>query len=235
MKEDTRAVWIPIWLDQMLQDVHYGLRLLRRYPGFTTVTILTLGLAIGANTAIFTVVNQILLNPPGISHPERLLSIRVNSKNYKDVNVSTPVFADIRDSRQIFEHAAADDFVSLNYSEGPDPLRLTAAAVTSEWFDVFGAKPIVGRVFAAEEDKPGVARVAVLAHATWVQLFGSDPKVIGRTVELSQQFYKIIGVMDASFEWPRQVALWIPLALPPEAFAPKRREGGTSRHRPHAA
>ena len=120
-KEDTRAVWIPVWLDQMLQDVHYALRLLRRYPGFTTVTILTLALAIGANTAIFTVVNQILLNPPGISHPERLVSIRVNSKNYKDVNVSAPVFADIRDSRQIFEHAAADDFVSLNYSEGPDP------------------------------------------------------------------------------------------------------------------
>ena len=99
--------------------------------------------------------------------------------------------------------------------------------MTSEWFDVFGAKPIAGRVFAAEEDKPGIARVAVLAHATWVQLFGSDPKVIGRTVELSQQFYKIIGGMDASFEWPRQVALWIPLALPPEAFAPKQREGGT--------
>ena len=225
-KEDARAVWIPVWLDQTIQDARYGIRLLLRYPGFTAVVVLTLAMGIGANAAIFTLVNQILLHPPGISHPERLISVRVDTKTYKAVNVSAPAFADVRESRQVFEHTAAQTLVNLNYINDDDPLKLTGAAVSAEWFDVFGAKPSEGRVFAPEEDQPGAPHVVVLAHTTWVQLFGADPKVIGRKVELNQQTYKIIGVMESSFQQPRGAEVWVPLALPPEAFAPKERGGG---------
>jgi len=207
-------------LESFLKDIHYALRGMRKSPGFTTVMVLTLALGIGANTAIFSLVNQILLHPRGISHPERLVVVRTkyDKLNLKSINNSPPTFADARDSRAVFEHAGAMRRLDVNYTGGDVPQSLHGAAVSAEWFDVFGAKPILGRVFAAEEDQPNADRVTVLAHSAWVRIFGADPGVVGRTIELNQVPYRIIGVMGSGFEWPAPVDLWAPLALPARAF-----------------
>ena len=213
-------------LESFVRDLRYAVRGMRKCPAFTTVVVLTLALGIGANTAIFSLVNQILLHPAGISHPERLVAIREKYEklNLKNIQVSPPVFADARDSRRIFEHAAAMRGADLNYTGGVVPQRLQADAVSVEWFDVFGAKPFLGRVFVPEEDQPGANRVVVLSHPAWVRLFGADPAVLSRTIELNQQPYRIIGVMGpAAFQWPRAVDLWVPLVLPPKAFSKANR------------
>ena len=111
--------------------------------------------------------------------------------------------------------------LSFNYADQQVPERLPGAAVSAGWFDVFGARPELGRVFTPEEDQPNANRVVVLAYGAWQRLFGGDPQVIGRSIELNQQPYQIIGVMTRDFRWPRAVDLWVPLALPPSAFTPQ--------------
>ncbi len=201
-------------LGSFFKDIHYALRGMRRSPGFTVAMALTL--ALGANTALFSLVNQMLLHPRGISHPERLVVVRTkyDKLNWKSITDSPPTFADARDSRAVFEHAAAMRGMDVNYTGGNVPQSLRAEAVSAEWFDVFGARPSLGRVFAAEEDQPNADRVAVLAHSAWIRIFGADPSVVGRTIELNQVPYRIIGVMGPGFEWPAPVDLWAPLGLP---------------------
>jgi predicted permease len=131
---------------------------------------------------------------------------------------SPPALAEAHASQTIFEHAGAARPVSFNYVERSVPLRLPAAAVSDEWFDVFGARPVLGRVFSADEDKPNANRVVVLAYGAWLRFFGGDPTILGRTIELNQQAYEIIGVMGRDFHQPRAVDIWVPLALPPPAF-----------------
>lgn len=210
---------LPV-VESILKDIGYALRGMRKSPGFTTVMILTLALGIGANTAIFSLVNQILLHPRGISHPERLTVVRTKYEklNLKSIPDSVPTFADVRDSRAVFEHAAAMRGMQVNYTGGAAPQSLRAEAVSSEWFDVFGARPSLGRVFTADEDQPNVNRVVVLAHSAWIRIFGADPAVIGRTIELNQLPYQIVGVMGPGFEWPAPVDLWTPIGFSARAF-----------------
>jgi predicted permease len=212
-------------LDSLFKDIHYALRGMRKSPGFTVVMVLTLALGIGANTAIFSLVNQILLHPRGISHPERLVVVRTKYErlNLKSIPDSPPTFADARDSREVFEHAAAMRGMDVNYAVDSVPQSLHGEAVSAEWFDVFGARPSLGRVFAPEEDQPNANHVVVLAHSAWVRIFGADPSVVGRTVEFNQEHYRIIGVMGPGFEWPAPVDVWVPLALPQRAFNPGNR------------
>jgi predicted permease len=207
-------------LESFFKDIHYALRGMRRSPGFTAVMVLTLALGIGANTAIFSLVNQILLHPRGIAHPDRLVAVRTkyDKLNLKNGPDSPPTFADVRDSRDVFEHAAAMRQLEVNYTGGAVPQSLRAAAVSAEWFDVFGVRPSLGRVFAPEEDQPNASRVAVLSHSAWVRIFGADPSVVGRMVELNQVPYQIVGVMGPGFEWPAPVDLWAPLGLSTRAF-----------------
>jgi len=228
VKEECRDSWGVRWLDEALQDLRFAVRLLGKSKGLTAVLILTLALGIGANTAIFSLVNQVLLHPPGMTNPERLVAVRALAKSYANgVNVSPTVLADVRASHQIFEHAAASNPINLNYTSATGPIALMGMAVTAEWFDVFGMQPQLGRVFTPEEDRPGANLVAVLPYSTWVRLFGADASILGQTIELSQQPYKIIGVMPPSFQMPRTVDVWIPLALPEAAYAPKNRCCGT--------
>jgi predicted permease len=217
-KEHCRDEGSLPFLETMIADIRYAGRSLRQSPGFTVVALLTLALAIGANTAIFSLVDQILLHPPGVSRPERIVVIRTN---YDKLNLSFDVasprtFADVRGHKEIFEHVAATRPVSFNYAGQDQPARLSAAAVSVEWFDVFGAKPERGRVFSIEEDKPGTNRVAVLAYGAWMRLFGGDPRVLGQTIELGEQPYRVVGVMGREFGEPKSVDLWVPLALSSE-------------------
>jgi predicted permease len=205
----------------LLEDFRYAMRMLVKNPGFTVVAVLTLALGIGANTAIFSVVNGLLLHPYGIPHPEQVLAIRASYEklSLKSIVISAPDYTFVRDNQQTFAAAAIEAQSDFNYATGAWPLRLRGAQVSWQWFDVFEAKPLLGRVFAPEEDQPNANREVVLAYNTWKSIFGGDSEVVGRTVQFNQQPYKIIGVMGPEFQWPSQTDLWAPLGLAPNAFA----------------
>ena len=207
-------------MSTFLQDLRYAVRMLLKNPGFSVVAVLTLALGIGANTAIFSVVNGLLLHPYGIPHPERLAAIRVRYEklNLKNIVISAPDFTFVRDNKQTFAAAAIETESDFNYATGSWPLRLRGAKVSSQWFDVFEAKPLFGRIFTPEEDQPNANREVVLAYRTWKSIFGGDSGIVGRSVQLNQQPYKIVGVMPADFQWPSQTDLWAPLGLAPDAF-----------------
>jgi predicted permease len=209
-------------MSALLQDLRFGFRMLAKNPGFTAVAVLTLALGIGANAVIFSVINGLFLHPAGIADPAHLFAIRVKytKLNLPSIVISAPDFADVRNSRQIFSSTAASNEEGLNYLAPEGPERLMAAKVTWEWFNVFGVRPLVGRVFQPEEDQPNANQVAVLAYATWQRLFGGDPSIVGKSIQLNHQDYRVVGVMGSDFDWPRRADVWVPLGLAPSEFAP---------------
>ena len=221
MKENYRDQRGLPWIETTLADLRYAVRTLRKNPGFSVVATLILALGIGTNTAVFSLVNQLLLHPPGVSEPQRIvvLSTKYDKLHLDFELASAPALADARANKKIFEHAGAARPAGFNYADRAVPVRLPGAYVSADWFDVFGARPVLGRVFSSDEDKPGANRVVVLAHDAWLRLFGGDPAIVGRTIDLNQQPYRVIGVMGRDFHQPRATDLWVPLALPPPAFA----------------
>jgi predicted permease len=218
------------WMEALFWDLRFALRGLRHSPGFTFVVVLTLALGIGAITAVFSLVDKVLLTPPGIRNPERVIAVQTI---YRNLNsrfpiVSPQTLADLQDSPEVFEHAALMSPADVNYTTGGDPQRLRGAIVTSEWFDVFGAKPYLGRTFRKDEDQPNANGVVVLSHGAWTRLFGADPAIIGRSIDLNQAPRRVIGVMPPEFRWPRNVDLWAPAGLPSKAFGPAARFGTES-------
>jgi predicted permease len=209
----------------MLSDLRFACRTLAKSPGFALTSVAALALGIGANSAIFSLVNQLLLNPPGFTNPERIVAVRAkyDKLSLKSIPLSVPDFADVRNSTRIFGRAALMGEGDFNYTGGEVPERLQGASVSVQWFDVFGAKPHLGRTFQAEEDVPNAHPVVVLAHGAWKRLFGGSPGVLGKTIELNQRPYEIIGVMGPEFRWPRQVDLWTPLGLAPDAYSEQNR------------
>jgi predicted permease len=208
-------------MTNLMQDIRYALRMLWKNPGFSLVAVLTLALGIGTNTAIFSAVNALLLHPTGIPHPERLAAIRVHYEklNLKSIRISAPDYTFVRDNKQVFASVALQTESDFNYTGGDWPLRLRGARVSWQWFDVFEAKPIMGRVFVPEEDQPQADHEVVLAYNTWKSTFGADANIIGRSIQLNREPYKIIGVMGPDFLWPNPTDLWAPLGLKPDDFA----------------
>jgi predicted permease len=205
-----------------LQNVRYGFRGLAKAPGFAAIAILTLALGIGANTAIFSVVNGLFLHPPGVAQPDRVVvqRVRYTKLGLTNIVVSATDYARIRDSKNIFQTAALEDTADFNYSTGDFPQRLRGAEVSWQWFNVFGARPILGRTFTPEEDQPNANHEVVLAYPAWQRFFGGDPNVVGRSILLNQQDYRVVGVMGRGFDWPNpQIDLWTPLGLAQKAFA----------------
>jgi predicted permease len=219
MYRDQRGV---VFLETAIGDFRQAARTLLRNPGFSVVAVLTLAGGIGVNTAVFSLVDQVLIHPPGIDDADRVVAAVTRYGNQgRGTTISSPrTFRDIHEGREIFEHAAFSDGSGsgANYIAGDTVDRLYAPGVSAEWFDVFGARPMLGRVFTEEEDKPGANRVVVLSHATWMRLFGGDRAVIGRTMSLTGEPYQIIGVMNPEFRVPRNVDLWRPAALPAPLF-----------------
>ncbi len=202
------------------QDVRYAVRMLSTNPGFTAVAVLTLALGIGANTAIFTVINALLLNPAGIAHPKKLLAIRANYEklNLRNIVISAPDYTFVRDKKQIFATAAIQQPANFSYANGNWPLLLRGSKVSWQWFDVFEARPLLGRTFVPEEDQPKADQEVVLSYYAWKTLFGGDPSIIERSIQLNQQPYKVIGVMRPEFQWPAQTDVWAPLGLDAKSF-----------------
>jgi len=182
------------------------------------VSILTLALGIGANIAVFSVTNAVLLNPSGIPHANGLVALRVRYNAMPDlsnIGISTPDFGDAAAGKDIFSSAAVMQAANFNFSrESANPELLRGATVSSGFFDVFQSRPYMGRVFMPEEDQAGTGQEAVLSYRAWQKHFGADPDIIGRTLMLNQQPYRVVGVMGADFNWPNEVELWVPIALP---------------------
>src|SRR5438552_10732248 len=178
----------------MLSNLRFASRSLIKSPGFALTSVAALALGVGANTAIFSLVNQLLLNPPGISNPDRIVAVRVkyDKLSLKSISLSPTDFADVRNSTQVFGRAALMQEGDFNYTGGEAPERLQGASVSVQWFEVFGARPILGRTFQPEEDLPNGNPAVVLSHATWKRLFGGSASALGRTIELNQKPYRII-------------------------------------------
>jgi predicted permease len=207
------------------KDARYAIRTLAKTPGYTVVAVATLALGIGANSAIFSVVNQVLLNPAGVAHPERVVSLRVRYDKLAlhNIGVSIPDYADVLHSTQLFESAALIQTSDYNYTGATVPERLRGAGVSWRWFDVFRAQATAGRVFRPEEDRPNANQEVVLSYAAWKRLFGQDPGAVGRSIELNQISYRIVGVMGREFRWPADVDLWVPLGIADSQFTENNR------------
>jgi predicted permease len=204
-------------MTRLIQDLRYAVRQLRKNPGFTTVAVLTLALGIGANVAVFSVMNAILLNPSGIPHPESVVALRVKYAvgDLQNIELSAPDFGDAVSGKNIFTSAAVLQSGNFNYSGNEiTPQKLNGAAVSWQWFDVFWAKPLLGRVFRPEEDQPNANREVILSYSAWRHRFGGDGSIIGRTLLLNQESYQVVGVMGPEFEWPNRAELWVPIGLP---------------------
>ncbi len=166
----------------LIQDVRYTLRGLIKQPGFTLVTLITLALGIGANTAIFGIVNGVLLRPLPYHEPDRVVVLWSHWINWSKTWVSEPELADYRRQARSLEHVAGFSTDSFNLTGSGDPLRVRAALVQADAFAVLGVRPIAGRVFTADEDRPGSGHVVVLGEGLWRSHFGSDPSIVGRTI-----------------------------------------------------
>ena len=214
-------------MDSLLRDVKYSLRRLQQSPAFTTVVILTLALGIGANTAIFSVVNAVLLRPMAYREPDRLVSIKhfYNSKqlNFLEAPVSNIGFRDYRDKTKSFEAVSVETGWQPNLTGTGDPERVTGARVSGDYFRTLGVAPRLGRVFGRDEDEQGKNQVIVISDGLWRRLFGADPHVVGKTVELNGRPFTILGVMPPEFLsfFNSNADLWTPLALPASAYDPQ--------------
>jgi predicted permease len=213
----------------ILHDLRHAFRQLVRMPGFTFTAIFTLALGIGANTAIFSVVNAVLRHPAGVDHPERVAVMKTRYTQFMlDVaNLSVPDYSDAASLTNVVEAAALERDTSFNTSHDGTVEHISAARVGSQWFQVFGARPILGRTFTAQEDQPNAGPVAVISYGLWQRAFGGRRDAVGQTLLLDQKPYQVIGVMRSDFDWPRRKQVWIPIALPPSAFAPGERYNET--------
>ena len=205
----------------LIQDFRYALRTLAQKPAFAIVAVLTLALGIGANAAIFSVINGLFLHPTGIAHPDKLVAIRANYEklNLRNIVVSAPDYTFVRDKKDIFAEAAIQSRMNFNFSTGNEPLLLRGAKVSWQWFNVFESRPLLGRTFTPEEDQPKADHEVVLSYHCWKALFGGDPSIVGRSILLNREPYSVIGVMSADFQWPEEADLWAPLGLKAEDFA----------------
>jgi predicted permease len=208
-----------------LHDLRHAIRQLGRMPGFVLTTILTLVLGIGANAAIFSVVNGVLRHPAGVDYPERVVVMKVRYAQFSlDIPfVSVPDLMDAAALKDQVEAASLARDTSFNIVHDGTVEHLPAEQVGVQWFQVFGARPILGRTFTAQEDQPGAGPVAVISYSLWQRAFGGRRDILGQTMMLDQKPFQVIGVMRSDFDWPRGKQLWLPIALKPEAFAAQER------------
>jgi len=205
-------------MDQLAADLRFALRLFRNSPGFTLVAVVTLALGIGANTAIFSFVNAVLLSPLPFPHPEQIVNVWEEPPGGGRNGISTLNFLDWKNQNASFTAMAAQTWGPRTSTlTGSDaPVELHCSLVSAPYFDIFGVKPVLGRAFAPDEDQPGKQYEVVLSHRIWVERFGADPRIIGRKISLSGEPYTIIGVMPPG-NWDREWQdIWMPLAFTPQ-------------------
>jgi predicted permease len=217
VKENVREVRMGNFIRSARQDVRYGLRVLLKSPVFTAVAVLSLALGIGANTAIFSVVNGILFRPLPYPDSERLVAVwhtppQESFPGLDRFSVSPANYLDWREQSRSFEQIAAYEYAGFSLSTSSDPVPVTGAAVSADFFSALRSPAARGRTFTAEEEQEGRNQVVLLSHGLWQRAFGADPSLVGRTVTLNSRSYTVVGVMPAGFQFPQEVELWVPLA-----------------------
>ena len=200
----------------LVQDVRYGLRVLRKSPGFAAVAVIVLGLGIGANTAIFSVVNAVLLRPLPYREPSRLMQLWhvPPPKNFPGMtmfSVSPANYLDWERQNDVFQSMAIYGFRSFNITGSEQPQALQASAVSHDFYSTLGVHPMLGRTFTADEQQPGRSHVVILGYALWKSSFGGNPHIVGSSISLDDQPYTVVGVMPPNFKFPDWAQLWTPL------------------------
>jgi putative ABC transport system permease protein len=209
-------------METILKDIRYGIRGLLKRPGFTAIAVITLALGIGANTAIFSVVNAVLIRPLRFHDPERLVVVWEEA-SFAGFPENTPApanFIDWKTQNQSFTDMAAVADTSFNITGDGDPERVSSHTVTANFFPLLGVQPVRGRFFTPEEDRPGANKVVILSYGLWQTRYGGDPEVIHREIQLNGEKYSIVGVMPAGFQFVESdIRLWVPIAFDQEELA----------------
>jgi predicted permease len=215
--EKVREIRMGQFIETAWRDVRLGLRSLIHSPVFSVVTVLSLALGIGANTAIFSVVNGLLLKPLPYPESERVVDVwhtppQQSFPGLDKFSVSPANYIDWKAQSTVFEQIAIYTYTGFSLSAGADPLPLIGAAVSRDFFSVLRTNAMQGRIFTPDEEVPGKDNVVVISHALWQRAFGANPNVVGQSVVMNSRSFTVIGVMPAGFELPRQADLWVPLA-----------------------
>lgn len=207
-------------MDTLLQDLRYALRLLLKNPGFTAVAVLSLALGIGANTAIFSLVNAVLLRPLPVEKPDEMVMVLTGRAEGMNFNFSYPLYTDFRDQNNVFSGLMAHSAISVSLSDGRQTERIKGEIVSGNYFDVLGIKVSLGRTFAPEEDKTlGAYPVVVLGDGLWQRRFGSDRSLIGKAIRINNQNFTVVGIAPKGFTGMNlgEVAeVWVPLMMQPQ-------------------
>ena len=206
------------WLEDLIRDARHGVRLLRRSPMFTTVTVLTLGLGIGATTAIFSLINAVLFRPLPFSNPDQLVMVWEDA-SFIGFPRNTPApanYVDIKAQSRTLKDLAALDSGSFNLTGDAEPERVEARGVTANFFPLLGTIPIIGRSFTLEEDTPQGPKVVMLSYSLWQSRYGGDQSVVGRDLLLNGEKYTVVGVLPPGFEFLQDAGIFVPMAFTPE-------------------
>jgi putative ABC transport system permease protein len=193
------------------QDLRYGARMLLKNPGITAVVILALALGIGANTAIFSVVDAVLLRPLPYPESDRLVFLNETSKSMDEISISYPNFTDWRNQNQVFEKIGVYNRASYNLTGVGEAERLVTGQVSADLFAALRANPALGRLFTNEEDKPGSAPVVILSYALWQRRFGGQANIVDQPIMLNGKSYTVVGIMPQGFQYPSRVEMWVPV------------------------
>ena len=209
----------------LLQDVRYGLRVLWKSPGFTIVAVLSLALGVGANTAIFSIVNAVLLHSLPFSHPERLVKIVASNSGVgaRDIGLSVPEFDDLRSRAGVFDQVTALQGGPTNLTGAERPQRFELLEVSPNYFSMLGTSAHIGRVFGPSDEAPGFAEAAVISDSLWARAFGRDPGVLGRKIQLDNDPYTIVGVLPPGFRHPgstvsTDIEIWVTCGFRADPF-----------------
>jgi putative ABC transport system permease protein len=196
-----------------MNDLKFALRQLLKSPGFTAVAVLTLALGIGANTAIFSVVNAVLLRPLPYPEPGQLVQLREDWSGKPSAEIDSAAFVEVKAQSQSLARIAAYSGGDLTLTGTGSAEQVVAGAVTTDFFPLLGVQPVLGRSFTREEDTPNGPKAAILGHGLWQNRFGGDAGVLGRTITLNEQSYTVVGILPARFQYPEPFQLWTPMAL----------------------
>ena len=213
----------------MMNDIVYSIRVLTKNPVFTAIVVFTLALGIGASTAIFSVVNSVMLKRLPYPNAERIVSIQELNRDGRRIQTTGLNFLDWRAQNTVFDHLAAIKFTSANLTFDDQAERIDLAQTSANFFDVFGVGPQAGRLFVAGDEQAGHAPVVVVSDALWHRRFGADPGLVGRQINIDSRPYTVIGIAPALFQYPNKTEAWLPpLQLAPEfhpAVPPTERRG----------
>ncbi len=223
-KADTRDVRGITWFDELSQDVKYGIRTLGRSPGYAALAILTLGLGIGANTAIFSVINGVLLKPLPYAHGDRLVVVRQSAplSGQPQLGVAIAEYFDYREHADVFDGLVEYHQMNFDLLNRGEPDRVSTGVVSHDFFDLLGITPILGRSFVASDDEHGAEAVLVLSHTYWRQKFGGDPGIVGQVFQMNDRPHRVIGVLPAVPHYPQENDVYMPVLACPFRAAAER-------------